>query len=84
MTECPDCAYAEMSRIQWIMWIAVRRLVDARRPAFAVAASAMFRITAALMGYTEPSWYEKHRQAWERTGDAVELGRMLRHVGGHE
>ena len=27
----------------------------------------------------EPTWYEKHRQAWIETGDLAELDRMLRH-----
>lgn len=35
---------------------------------------------AAAMGIRTPTWYDRHRANWERTGDVLELGRMVRHV----
>lgn len=43
-------------------------------------ARAMSGWTSALAGKKPKSWYTKHAEEYERTGNVQELERMLRHV----
>ena len=73
-TECRDCWLAEASTSEKI----IRGIADwLSRP------SPWTQLTwsmSALLGMREPTWYERHRELYEQTGDEAELRRMLRHV----
>lgn len=72
--DCELCANAERTPLQ-------RLLAKFDRPsALAMVASSVTAYSIIMTGRTEPSWYEKHREAYARTGDERELTRMLRHV----
>lgn len=78
-TGCPACAKAEATYWQRIAG-ALLDLIDRPSPAARMIAS-YGRAMSAALGVRSPSWYEKHRDEWVRTGDDLELARMLRHVG---
>lgn len=72
-TDCPECWDAEAP---WAL-----RVRDAlgfqRRPGpFAGIGETM----AIMMGAEPRTWYDRHREKWEATGDQRELVRMARHV----
>lgn len=60
----------------------LRRLLLGQDPAETVAhmGHAMAGMMRAVTGTAALTEYERHRQAFERTGDIRELERMLRHV----
>lgn len=80
-TGCLSCRYAELSmagRIaRNIRWAVFGPSVEERFTAHSEVAMAN---TRALAGLPRKGWYERHRDAFERTGDERELDRMLRHV----
>jgi hypothetical protein len=81
MTECRDCARAEMTRCQRIIDDMVTLALGLRRPSpFEVFAQGYASTLRIMMGAAEPTWYDKHRERWVETGDATELVRMSRHV----
>lgn len=74
-TDCRDCWQAEAS------FIANARDQFGMSQTGAQARIGSFStIISIAMGGTEPSWYERHRDDWARTGDEKHLKRMLRHV----
>lgn len=80
-TDCPVCWEAEASKMDRF-----RRFLDERhRLRAAGLAATLGQIMAATYatagsGGAKPlTWYQRHRAAFERTGDVIELTRMLRH-----
>lgn len=80
-TQCESCREAEMPRWKLYAEKARKRIfglthaeqIDRVGKAFAST-------TRALAGIPVKSWYEKHKEAFEETGEQIELERMLRHV----
>ena len=73
-TECRDCWLAEASISEKVIRAVADWLV---RPSPFTQATWGMR---ALLGMREPTWYERHRDEYARTGDPAEFKRMLRHV----
>jgi hypothetical protein len=77
VTDCPTCKRAEMRPVERL----VNGVIDLLRPpAGADWTGALLRIQLAMLGGRERTWYEKHRERWEETGELAELERMNRHV----
>jgi hypothetical protein len=75
-TECPLCWRTEAS---WSDKLAKAVLTLARpQPRFSFGP--FTAMMAAATGRPAPTWYERHRDTYARTGDPAELARMLRHV----
>lgn len=64
---CDDCEWRESPEV-------MHRMLEAR----AKDPSLGFMLNVRIGGM--PSQYEKHREAWVKTGDADELRRMTHHV----
>lgn len=64
---CDDCEWRENPEVMRRMWE-----VRAKDPMHG------FMLGVRLGGM--PSQYERHREAWEKTGDVDELQRMTHHV----
>lgn len=79
MTTCEICQAAEASiTARWL-----GRVIDIVAPAPSPVARMMAGyadLLAATVGAAPRSWYDKHREAYARTGNEIELTRMLRHV----
>lgn len=81
MTDCPMCARAEMTR-----WEVAKSVIKnaVYRQSLAEIASESIKMSMSIMdsalGIRPPTWYERHRSAWEKSGDIIELERMKRHV----
>jgi hypothetical protein len=74
-TACPDCWRAEQPA-----WLRnARMIMGLTRPSRSFFDSA---VLLAAMGVRPKTWYQRHREDWERLGgQPVHLERMLRHVG---
>lgn len=87
MTDCEDCRRWEAppptrASIARDMLLAGLSKLPLLRPSpVSQMISHMGMAMAVMYGsaLSEPTWYEKHRQAWIETGDLAELDRMLRH-----
>jgi hypothetical protein len=83
VTDCAVCRWAEMTRAQRLR-SRLRRLVLPPSVAEVRAhqAHAFAGVFRAFAGVAARTPYDEHRERYARTGDPVELERMLRHVGG--
>ena len=78
---CPECEDFELRQRSLLWWgfnRAMAVMLPRPRPSVFEGTAAIWR--AALGAPPEPTWYERHRQRWEETGDVIELERMARHV----
>jgi hypothetical protein len=73
---CEECEDFEFRRAHPIRWIVYRALTERYRSPFPNVAAIML----AAMGGKVATHYERHRDEFARTGDPVELDRMLRQV----
>lgn len=78
-TACETCRRAELTPVQravdWVRFLAGSspRLVPTLMQSMAVN-------MAAFAGVPARTWYDRHREAYEQTGEAIELQRMERHI----
>ena len=87
MIECEDCRRFEAplptraSVARDMLLAGIARLPLFRPSPASQMISSMGMVMSLTLGSAvrEPTWYEKHRQAWIETGDLAELDRMLRH-----
>lgn len=70
-TSCPVCWNAEQS-----FWLRNVRAALGHRP----RRPTLQMLLRSALGGAEKSWYERHRDKYEATGDVLELERMTRHI----
>jgi hypothetical protein len=81
MTDCPECWKAETPWRQRVLAGVVDHLLSPRPNAAMTAIASAASVYSIMLGAgPEPTWYEKHRDRWVKTGDVAELTRMTRHV----
>lgn len=82
--KCQECELAELRRAHPLRWAAGRLIGRASQGIRLVPPPDPWigGLVIAMMGGTAhaASHYERHRAAWEMTGDLRELARMIRQV----
>lgn len=73
-TRCEVCWRAEQDPFMR----GLRTLFGRSHPVSAFAG--ISGVMSAALGRPVPTWYDRHREEWEQTGDRKHLARMLRHV----
>lgn len=81
-TECPQCQWAETPRVQRItktirmalFGMTTREVIEFQRKTQADW------LRVAMGKSVGPTWYQRHKDAFEKDGNVLELERMLRHV----
>lgn len=80
MTECESCRRAEMKPARRL-FAAIADVVSVHQVFSSASIGLMFAASfRGALGIPEPTWYERHREAWVETGELIELERMKRHV----
>jgi hypothetical protein len=76
---CPECADYELRRDHLLIWAALRAAaVFGPRPSpFAGLGESL---SVMLGGKAAPTHYQRHHDEYARTGDSLEMERMLRQV----
>ena len=82
MTSCETCRRHELTTIERIRedLRAAIKLFIPRRTSAADILQGFPSLTRAAMGRETLTHYDRHKIAYERDGDPLELTRMLRHV----